>query len=129
MKSLHRQAAGFSLMELMVALVLGLIVAGAAIAIFSANRKTYAATESLGRTQEGVRTAFELMGRDLRAAGSSDESGGGDTNARVRGLRARWLALALAAHGIVDVGEGDASRNPDPTQRSAGIHASIGGAR
>lgn len=71
MKSLHRQAAGFSLMELMVALVLGLIVAGAAIAIFSANRKTYAATESLGRTQEGVRTAFELMGRDLRAAGST----------------------------------------------------------
>jgi type IV pilus assembly protein PilW len=71
MKRIHRHAAGFSLMELMVALVLGLIVAGAAIAIFSANRKTYAATESLGRTQEGVRTAFELMGRDLRAAGST----------------------------------------------------------
>ncbi|MFT3898204.1 MAG: PilW family protein [Thermomonas sp.] len=71
MKRIHRHAAGFSLMELMVALVLGLFVTGAAIAIFSANRKTYGATESLGRTQEGVRTAFELMGRDLRAAGST----------------------------------------------------------
>jgi len=65
----------------------------------------------------------------LRAAGSSDESGGGDINARVRALRARWLALALAARGIADVGEDDANANPDPTQRSARIHASIGGAR
>lgn len=71
MTRIPRQAAGFSLIELMVALVLGLIVTGAAVAIFSANRKTYAATESLGRTQEGVRTAFELMARDLRAAGST----------------------------------------------------------
>lgn len=71
MKRIHRSMAGFSLMELMVALVLGLFVTGAAVAIFSANRKTYAATESLGRTQEGVRTAFELMARDLRAAGST----------------------------------------------------------
>lgn len=71
MTRMHRHVAGFSLIELMVALVLGLIVTGAAIAIFSANRKTYAATESIGRTQEGVRTAFELMARDLRAAGST----------------------------------------------------------
>jgi type IV pilus assembly protein PilW len=63
-----RYALGFSLIELMVAMVLGLLVVGAAIGIFLSNRQTYAATESLGRVQEGVRTAFELMSRDLREA-------------------------------------------------------------
>lgn len=63
-----RDALGFSLIELMVAMVLGLLVVGAAIGIFLSNRQTYVATESLGRVQEGVRTAFELMSRDLREA-------------------------------------------------------------
>lgn len=67
----RRGASGFSLIELMVALVLGLIVTASAIAIFSSNRRTYAATESVARAQEGVRTAFELMSRELRSAGST----------------------------------------------------------
>lgn len=59
---------GFSLIELMIALVLGLLVVGAAIGIFLSNRQTYQATEGVGRAQEGVRTAFELMSRDVREA-------------------------------------------------------------
>ncbi|MEF2242024.1 PilW family protein [Xanthomonas arboricola] len=59
---------GVTLIELMIALVLGLLVVGAAIGIFLANRRTYSATESLGRVQENVRTAFELMARDVREA-------------------------------------------------------------
>nr|WP_283161606.1 PilW family protein [Xanthomonas nasturtii] len=59
---------GFSLIELMLAMVLGLLVVGAAIGIFLSNSRTYRATESLGRVQEGVRTAFELMARDVREA-------------------------------------------------------------
>lgn len=63
-------ARGVTLVELMVALVLGFIVVGAAMAVFLSNRQTYAATESLGRLQEGARVAFELMARDIRAAGT-----------------------------------------------------------
>jgi type IV pilus assembly protein PilW len=63
-----RAIRGVTLIELMVALVLGLIVAGAAMAVFITNRQTYIATESLGRLQEGARVAFELMSRDLREA-------------------------------------------------------------
>jgi type IV pilus assembly protein PilW len=63
-------ARGVTLIELMVSLVLGLIVAGAAMAVFLTNRQTYLATENLGRLQEGARVAFELMGRDIRAAGA-----------------------------------------------------------
>lgn len=59
---------GVTLIELMVALVLGLILSGAALALFVTNRQTYVASESLGRVQETARTAFELMARDLREA-------------------------------------------------------------
>jgi type IV pilus assembly protein PilW len=70
---LHRPARsqGFNLIELMIALVLGLLVVGGAISIFIANQQTYAATESLGRIQENTRTAFELMARELREAGGN----------------------------------------------------------
>lgn len=61
-------APGMTLIELMIALVLGLLVAGAASALFITNRQTYSATESIGRIQENARVAFELMARDLREA-------------------------------------------------------------
>ena len=64
-----RAARGVTLIELMVALVLGLIVAGAAMAVFLTNKQTYLATENLGRLQESARTAFEFMAKDIRAAG------------------------------------------------------------
>lgn len=62
---------GVSLVELMVALVLGLIVSGAAISLVVANKQTYLAAESLGHLQENGSTAFELMARDIREAGGN----------------------------------------------------------
>lgn len=59
---------GFSLVELMISLVLGLLVTAAAVAIFLSNQRTFRATESLARIQEDGRVAFELMARDLRQA-------------------------------------------------------------
>ncbi len=67
----YPHARGVSLIELMIAMLLGLLVVGAAIGIFLTNRQTYAATEGLGRVQENVRTAFELMARDVREAGGN----------------------------------------------------------
>ncbi len=65
------RARGVTLIELMVALVLGLIVSGAALALFSTNKQTYVASESLARIQEAERTAFELMSRDVREGGGN----------------------------------------------------------
>lgn len=60
---------GFTLIELMIALVLGLLAVGGAIGVFLANQQTYRQTESLARLQESARYAFEILARDLREAG------------------------------------------------------------
>jgi type IV pilus assembly protein PilW len=62
---------GFSLVELMIAMVLGLLVVGAAGGLFLANRKVYGSTETVNRIQENGRAAFEIMSRDLREAGGT----------------------------------------------------------
>lgn len=64
----RRASRGVTLVELMVSLVVGLIVVGAAVTVFLATSRTYQATESLGRVQENMRVAFELMARDMREA-------------------------------------------------------------
>ena len=62
---------GMSLVELMIAMVLGLIVLGAAFAVFLSNQRSYSANEGLNRIQEGARVGLELISRDIRAAGGS----------------------------------------------------------
>lgn len=63
-----KKQSGFSLVELMIALLLGTLIIAAAGGIFIANRQTFRSTDNLGRVQEGMRTAFELMARDIREA-------------------------------------------------------------
>lgn len=67
----HRMAAGFGLIELMIAMVLGLLVLGAAIAVFQSNQRSYRSNEGVNRVQEGARVAYEMMSRDIRSAGTS----------------------------------------------------------
>lgn len=62
---------GFSLIELMIALILGLVVVAAAGGIFISNKRAFNATETIGRIQENGRVAFELMARDVREAGGT----------------------------------------------------------
>lgn len=60
---------GFTLIELMVALLLGLLVVAAAGSIFMSNRRVYGSSEAVGRIQENQRAAFEMIARDIREAG------------------------------------------------------------
>ena len=66
-----RNMSGMTLIELMVAMVLGLIVMGAAFAVFMSNQRTFQANEGVNRIQENSRVAFELISRDIRAAAGS----------------------------------------------------------
>jgi type IV pilus assembly protein PilW len=65
----NRQAEG--LIEMMIAVVLGALVLGAAIAVFQSNQRTYSANEGQNRIQESARVAYEMMTRDVRSVGSS----------------------------------------------------------
>lgn len=87
----RRRQRGASLVELMVALLLGLVVVAAAMGVFLANKQTYVASESIGRLQETSRVAFELMARDLREAGA-DACGAGLATAVnvINGPAANW---------------------------------------
>ncbi|HHB11822.1 MAG TPA: prepilin-type cleavage/methylation domain-containing protein [Chromatiales bacterium] len=60
---------GISLVELMVAMVLGLVVVGGVVQIYVSNKQTYRVNAAVARIQENARFALDLLGRDLRAAG------------------------------------------------------------
>jgi type IV pilus assembly protein PilW len=62
---------GFSLVELMVAMVLGLVVIGGVISVMLANKRSYRANEGLSQIQESARTAYELIARDIRQTGGT----------------------------------------------------------
>ena len=69
MKAQRDDYRGFTLVELLIALFLGLLVTGGAISVFLANQQVYRQNEGLARLQESGRYAFEVMARDLRKAG------------------------------------------------------------
>src|SRR3569623_604732 len=57
---------GLTLVELMVAITLGLIVTAGIIQVFVGIKKTYSVEESLSRLQESGRLALEFLSNDLR---------------------------------------------------------------
>lgn len=64
-----RRHAGFSLIELMVAMLLGLVVIAGVSSVFLANQRAHRTNQALGDVQDNTRVAFEMMARDIRAAG------------------------------------------------------------
>lgn len=64
-----RRQLGLSLIELMIALVIGLLLIGGLIQIYLSSKQSYNAQEQLARMQEGGRYAMDLITRDLRRSG------------------------------------------------------------
>jgi type IV pilus assembly protein PilW len=65
-----RPARGFSLVELMIALVVGMVVSGAALALVVSIMKSNADTIRATRLTQELRTTAEVIARDLRRARS-----------------------------------------------------------
>jgi len=101
-------ARGFSLVELMIALLIGLIIAIGVVQIFSATRATYQLDESLARAQENGRFALEFLSQDVRHAGYAGCKR--DTSVTIFNN----LALPVTA-GLPLVGISGAEYNSQPT--------------
>jgi type IV pilus assembly protein PilW len=89
-------ARGFTLVELMISLTLGLVVIGGVVSIMLANKRTYQSNEALSQIQESARTAFELVARDARQASAS----GCDNNGRIANVLTGGTAWWQAWFGI-----------------------------
>lgn len=65
----RKQSAGFSVIELMIALGLGLLVVAGIIQLFVGNSRTYEIVEAQSRLQENARFAFDFITESARSAG------------------------------------------------------------
>jgi len=61
---------GLALVELMIALVLGLVIIGAATGIMLSGIQGFRTTQGLSQVQDSARVGFELLARDIRQAGN-----------------------------------------------------------
>lgn len=63
--STHRQH-GLTLLEIMVALFIGVFVLTGVVQTFVSSKQTYRIQDNMGRLQENGRFAIEYLSRDLR---------------------------------------------------------------
>lgn len=63
-----RKLAGVSLVEVMIAMLLGLLLLGGVLQVFNSSRQSYRVHDAVSRMQEGGRMALEIMARDVRMA-------------------------------------------------------------
>ena len=69
MKQSKSSQTGFTLIELMIAMLLGAFLIGGIMQIFLGSRQTYRMQENLSRLQENGRFAMEFITRDNRMMG------------------------------------------------------------
>jgi type II secretory pathway pseudopilin PulG len=67
---------GFTLVELLVAMVMGLAVLGGVLSIFVNQNRTHAIQQEVAYAQQNVRAAMGLMVWDIRNAGHDPDNGG-----------------------------------------------------
>ena len=68
---------GHTLVELMIALVLGLVLVGGVFVVFMGSRMSFNTSDNLSRMQDSARIAFALMSREIREASGTGCGNGG----------------------------------------------------
>lgn len=66
----NQHVAGFTIIELMIALAIGLVISGAVLYVYVGVIGTSNAHRAMARLQENVRFTYELFSREIRMAGS-----------------------------------------------------------
>jgi len=67
--SLLNKPAGFTLIELMIAIAISVILLNGVLQVFQSSKQSYRVADNLGRTQENARYALDVLAQDIRQVG------------------------------------------------------------
>ena len=87
---------GFSIIEIMIALVIGMVLLGGAVSIFISNNSVYRLESELSRMQESGRFLIDIMSKEIRMAGFSGCSSRGTVTTNVLANDAVALSFGSA---------------------------------
>lgn len=90
---------GFTLVELMIAIVLGLLLTAVVAEVYINSKKTYRVSDNLARVQESGRYILEELGRDLRMAGYVGCAKFVPITNNAKPPTSAWLAFSQAVNG------------------------------
>ncbi len=120
--TIARGMRGVTLVELMIALVIGLILTAGATQIFIGSKQTYRTTEALSRIQENGRMALQLLARDIRQA---DYVGCQDNLTSVNSTLNAGGTYDPLADGGIDVSDGGSTGTDGITLRSVNTNEDL----
>ena len=96
-RSTASRQSGLSLVELMVALVIGSLLIVGAVTVYANSRTTYAVNEAVARLQEQGRYALSIVEPDIELAGFYGFTNSADTLRLVRGAAPETVLASAAA--------------------------------
>jgi len=120
---------GFTLIELMISMVVGLVVLAAAYGVFDLQNKTLTTQEKLASVYQNARIAMEMMGREISMAGYNQTSTGttplqrcknalvtaGTACAGIRAANANSISFTMDVTNNAGTGSPDGDRD-DPNE-------------
>lgn len=116
---------GFSMVEVMLALLLGTFLVLTAASVFVSSRRTMDSSNALSSVQEGSRIAYEMLGRDLREAGGNPCSASAEVGNILNSRGSGWWSKF--SNGIAGYGGSDPTPGTEfgtaPGQRTPGTDA------
>lgn len=96
-----RSQHGFSIVELMVALLLGSMITVAAVSLFSTNQRTFLLQQGITGVQEQGRFALDYMSLDIRKLGYMEQADEATVNAAMGTSRPGVVLNDLTRDGIL----------------------------
>lgn len=94
-----RMRNGFTLVELMIAIVLGLLLTAVVAEVYLNSKKTYRVSDNLSRVQENGRYFLEELGRDIRMAGYIGCAKFAPITNNAIPATSAWLSFSQAVNG------------------------------